>query len=357
MQVNPHQAKSAPALHSTAQPPLPGDPKPKEKIEKEPNATHQAFKPDSTHVTPQKGKAQPTVELVQLTAVDLGSSILNDSNFLVKDEDDLGMTTSYTAHIKASFAHPNGSQTDVVFNNRSALHTQFLAKEKALTHQSTLTTNEFEVGVRNNHWLLHNPRFSTGAQLQYKGIDTDPHSGWANVQADLHQMGNLRQYQNHANPFVGNQAYLTPMATLDFADEKIHGKMYLKTEGHTALGTMIPLQQNRDFYTPLRADASGSVKFGYAYQDRPLIYLKLDGQLSNDPLPYDRDHGTLGSVGLALGNEFRLMQRKNMDVNLFLETKVIQPYGNLGHNPLPDQSGKHDLIHQMVNFKLQFKLK
>lgn len=293
----------------------------------------------------------------KLTAIEVGGSILNDSNMFVKHEDDLGMTTSYAAHAHLDFANSNGSQTHVDLNNRSALHTQFLSQEHDLTHQSTLTVNEYEAGIRNNAWLMKSPHFSTGARLQYKSVDTNPASGWANVQAGLHSMAHLRQYQNHQNPFVGDQSYLTPMATLNFEDEKIKGHLYLKTEAETALGTMIPLQQRQDFKTPLRGDLSGSVKFGYAYRDKPLIYMKLDGNLSNDPLPYNRDQGTLGSAGLALGNEFTLMKRKNMDVNLFLETKVIQPFGNLPNNPLPDQPGKHDLLHEMFNLKLQLKLK
>ncbi|PKL79701.1 MAG: hypothetical protein CVV27_01475 [Candidatus Melainabacteria bacterium HGW-Melainabacteria-1] len=373
---------SLPELKPSAQTPPPGDPvagpHPATPDPSNPPSTAQDAKPDSSQVTSKSGNAMPVMSLLpdppptsdptkpgakpdpkpfKLTSVDVGASILNDSNLFVKDEDDLGMTTSYAAHANLSFLNRNGSQTDVSFNNRSALHSQFLARENDLTHQSTLTTNEFEVGIRNNDWLLNNPHFSAGAKLQYKGVDTNPASGWANVQAGLHDLGNLRQYQNHENPFVGDQAYLTPMLTLDFEDENIKGHLYLKTEAKTGFGTMIPMQQNRDFQTALRADAYGSVKFGYAYRDRPLIYLKMDGNISNDPLPYNRDHGTLGAMGLAIGNEFSLMKRKNMDLNLFLETRLLQPYGNLPNNPLPNQTGKHDLIHEMFNLKLQIKLK
>jgi len=364
-----------PELKPSAQTPPPGTQEP---TGLESQQTTQELKSDSSHLASKTGKAMPVISLLsdpppsdpqqanqvkpetkpfRLSSVAFGASILNDSNLFVKNEDDLGMTTSYTAHARLAFANSNGSRTELFFNNRSALHSQLLLREEHLTHQSTLTTNEFEVGIRNNAWLLHNPHLSAGAKLQYKGIDTNPASGWANVQASLHEMANLRSYQNHQNPFVGNQAYLTPMVTLDFEAERIQGPLYLKTEAQTGLGTMIPLQQNRDFQTPLRADAYGSVKFGYAYQERPLIYLKMDGHISNDPLPYNRDHGTLGALGLALGNEFSLMQRKNMDVNLFLETRLLKPYGNLPNNPLPDQTGKHDVIHEMFNLKLQLKFK
>ena len=355
-----------PAVPTTAQPKAPSPNPIAETADKALNPAKPILQADSSQLDNKTGKALPTVSLMtdppakqttQLTSVDIGASMLNDSNLFVKNEDDLGMTTSYSAHANLGFAHANGSKTNVFLNNRSALHTQFLAQENDLTHQSTLTSNEFEVGIRNNAWLLKSPHFSSGAKLQYKGIDTNPASGWANVQAGLHDMAHLRQYQNHKNPFVSNQSYLTPMLTLDFENENIQGKLYLKTEAQTALGTMIPLQQKRDFQTPLRADASGSVKFGYAYRDKPLIYLRAEGNLSNDPLPYNRDHGTLGSVGLAIGNEFTVLRRKNMDITLAMETKVLQPYGNFSNSPLPNQPGKHDLIHEMVNLKLQIKLK
>jgi hypothetical protein len=363
MQVGQNQAISEPLAGVNPAAPIKAAP------EKELHQKTAIIEPDSSHLDSKNGKAQPHVTFVQdpaqtekakpakLTGIEVGGSILNDSNMFVQDEDDLGMTTSYTAYTKLAFSNANGSSTDIFLNHGSALHTQFLSKADQVTQQSTLTTQDFEVGVRNNAWLLSNPHFSTGAKLQFKGIDTNPASGWANVQADLHHFAGLRQYQNQANPYVSDAAYLTPMATLDFEQETIKAKIYLKTEAHTALGAMIPMQQNSDFYTPIRADASGSVKFGYAYQDKPLIYLKMDGGISNDPLPYNRDQGTLGAVGLALGNEFTLSKRKNRDINLLLETKVIQPFGNLPGNPLPDQPGKHELIHEMFNLKLQFKLK
>lgn len=350
-----------------------------------PAAAAQAVESDRAEVESKPGKARPTINLVSedppakgaangtgsdapaakprpprpfsLIGVEVGGSILNDSNFFVKHEDDLGMTTSYGAQLGLSISHIDGSKSNLFFKNRSALHTQFLGREGTLTHQSLLTTNELEVGGRTNAGLFKDPRFSVGGRLSYKGIDTNPHSGWANVQTRLHESANLRQYQNHENPFVNDQAYLTPMATLDFEDEAIKGRLYTKTEADAGLGTMIPLQGNQDFMTPLRADASGSFKFGYAYHDKSIVYLKMSGELSNDPLPYQRDHGTLGSFGLALGNEFRLVNGKNMDLNLGLETRVIQPFGNLGNNPLPNQTGKHDLIHEMFNLKVKIALK
>lgn len=314
---------------------------------------------------PEKGKnisnfssKTQTSNRLKLTGIDIGSSILNDSNMFVKNEDDLGMTTSYTAGTNFSFLNNNDSKTNIFINNSSALHTQFLSKENSITNQSLLTTKDFEVGFNNNSWLLKNPNFSTGAKIQFKDIDTNTSSGWANVQKGLHNFANLRQYQNQENPFVSDESYLTPMITMDFEKEKIvKEKLYFKTEVKTAVGPMIPMQQNSKFYTPVRADAYSSVKIGYSYMNHPLIYLKADGNISNEPLPYNRDQGTLGVVGVAIGNEIPLMKREKVDVTLFLESKVLKPYGNLPNNPLPDQSGKHDIIHEMFNVKLRINFK
>lgn len=313
---------------------------------------------DTSHISQiksQTGLALPTLDL-QLTEIDFGGSYLNDSNVLVKHEDDLGMTTSYRAQANLGFAHTNGTQTNVHLEHQSALHTQFLSHANNVTEQSLLTTQGYSLGISNDALLGNAPEFSLGASINFKGIDTNPHSGWANTQAWLHESANLRQYQNQENPFAQNEAYLTPMLTAAYENESITSKSYLKAEAQAGVGPMIPLSQNHDFYSPLMAQASGSIQFGYAYRELPLVFLKVEGALSNEPLTYQRDHGTLGAVGFSIGNEFRLMRGEKADLSLFLESKVIQPFGNMTHNPLPDQSGKHDLIHEMLNFKLKLSL-
>lgn len=322
---------------------------------------------DQNQIKSQAGLAMPSLDLdlpqyspqegARLTEIELGGGYLNDSNFFVKQEDDLGMTTSYRAQANLGFTHASGSETHVNLDHRSALHSQFLSQANDITEQSLITTQDYTLGVSNNAFLNKDPRLSAGVSLNFKGMDTNPHSGWANTQASLHEQANLRQYHNQENPFVQNESYLTPMLTAAFENESITGKRYLKTEAQVGMGPMIPLQQNRDFYSPLMAKASGSIKFGYAYRELPIVFLKVEGGVSNEPLPYQRDHGTLGAVGFSIGNEFKLRRGEKADLSLFLESKVIQPFGNMTHNPLPDQSGKHDLIHEMVNVKLKLTLK
>lgn len=330
---------------------------PKDNEDKKPkNTKDKLTEKKTTEVSNKQSESQKSS--FKLKSVEVGGSILNDSNFLVKNEDDLGMTTSYTAHTNLSFSGRNNSKTNIFLNNNSALHTQFLSKENNVTKQSLLTTQDFEIGINNNKIIGKNPDFSFGAKIQYKNIDTNPNSGWANFQKSFHDLGHLRQYDNQENPFVNDQSYVTPMITMDYEKEKIgNNKLYFKSEVKAAAGMMIPMQQNSNFYTPVRADAYGSVKFGYSHNSMPLIYVKADANLSNEPLPYNRDHGTAGSVGLAIGNEISLAKKKKMDVSLLLETKVVQPFGNLPNNPLPDQYGKHDMIHEMFNLKLKINLK
>ena len=147
------------------------------------------------------------------------------------------------------------------------------------------------------------------------------------------------------------------MLTAAYENESITGKAYLKTEAQAGVGPMIPLQKQSDFYTPVMAQASGSIKFGYAYRELPIIFIKAEGGISNEPLTYHRDQGTLGAVGFSIGNEFKLMRGEKADLSLFLESRVLKPFGNLPNNALPAQVGKHDFIHEMVNFKLKLTLK
>lgn len=344
-----------PALPENNPPATPSkSPVPPKTSSRQPVAQQAVVQADQSQIQSKTGQALPNLKL---TEVDFGGSYLNDSNVLVQHEDDLGMTTSYRAEANLKFTDATGSQTRINLDHRSALHSQFLSQANDVTEQSLITTQDYSLGVSNNTLLNSAPELSVGASLNFKGIDTNPHSGWANTQAQLHESANLRQYHNQENPFVKNEAYITPMLTAAYENESITGHLYLKTEAQVGVGPMIPLTLNHDFYSPLMAQASGGIKFGYAYRELPIVFMKVEGGLSNEPLTYQRDHGTLGAVGFSIGNEFKLMRGKKADLSLFLESKVLKPFGNMSQNPLPDQSGKHDLIHEMVNFKLKLTLK
>lgn len=118
---------------------------------------------------------------------------------------------------------------------------------------------------------------------------------------------------------------------------------------------MIPLSQEQQLFTPIRAEAGAGVTIGHAPKEHPLIYLRTDAQISNEPLSTHKDHRTIGIVGVAIGNEIPIIKRDKINVILFMETQLIKPFGSyqMG-NPLPDQPGKIDLNYKMVDFKLQF---
>ena len=166
----------------------------------------------------------------------------------------------------------------------------------------------------------------------------------------------LREYNNINNPHMNNEAYISTMGTVDYEKIKaFKGSCYLKTNANAGVGFMIPLSGEQQLFTPIRAEAGAGVTAGYSPKEHPLIYPRTDAQISNEPLSTQKDHGTIGIVGVAIGNEIPIIKRDKINVILFMETQLIKPFGSyqLG-NPLPDQPGKFDFNHKMVDFKLQF---
>jgi hypothetical protein len=313
---------------------------------------------------------------LKLKTVTFGGGQFNDSNMFVKAPDDLGMTASFDIGANFSFADKYNSKTDIYLLNQSSLHSQFLGSNQVylgddnfeskydydndgnyeLIDQSILSVNSFMIGAKNNTFLIKNPNISIGAMLGVKTINTDPNSSWGQFQGNRHHNNELRTYSNQSNPFMTNESYITPMATIDFEKASIYkAHCYLKSEASIAAGPVIPLQSRSLLYTPIQANIKAAMAVGYAPKQHPLIYLRAEANLSNESLPYERDNATIGIVGVAIGNEIPLIRRDKIKVLLLMETKIAKPFGNNNFsNSLPNQSGKQDILHKAIDVKLRF---
>lgn len=299
-----------------------------------------------------------TIEKLKLKGISFGGEYLNDSNMFMKVEDDLGMTSSFSGHLNLMFSDKNNSMTNFGLEYQPSLHTQLLSIDDDHEKQSVISSSKYIFSVKNNSFLINNKDFSIGTFLKYSRFNTDPDSGFANVQLNLHDNHGFTSYLNQENPYVQDESYITPGISIDYEKIKIlKGKCYLKAEAALGLGAMIPLKKETQLYTPIQGSLRTAMTIGYAPKGHPLIYLKVDTGISNEPLPYNRDHGMLGVVGVGIGNEIPLMKKDKLDIILFLETKMLKPYGSREGGPIPAQSGRRDIIHSMAFVKLKFILK